>query len=107
MHALNGLRAGHRLYARLTRPGEGVIVGGEYLPALPGSVLSVLRAPDQGASVVPLRDAPVWSAELATDHAISGARRLRLQVGMNRERCCVIGDQWLIEGVFAVSLTRD
>jgi hypothetical protein len=80
LRALNDLRAGSHLYARLTQPGQGVIVGGEYLPGLPGSVLSVLRAPDQGASVVPLRTSEVWSAKKATDHAISGARRLRLRV---------------------------
>ncbi len=80
LRALNELRSGHRLYARLTRPGQGMIVGGEYLPSLPGSVLSVLQAPDQGASVVPLRTMPVWKAEKATDHAISGARRLSIQV---------------------------
>jgi hypothetical protein len=80
LRALNELRSGHRLYARLTRPGQGMIVGGEYLPALPGSVLSVLQAPDQGASVVPLHTMPVWKAEKATDHAISGARRLSIQV---------------------------
>jgi hypothetical protein len=80
LRALNELRSGHRLYARLTRPGQGVIVGGEYLPALPGSVLSVLQAPDQGANVVPLRTMPVWKAEKPTDHAVSGARRLSIQV---------------------------
>jgi hypothetical protein len=80
LRALNELRAGSHVYARLTQPGQGVILGGEYLPALPGSVLSVLRAPDQGASVVPLRASEVWSSKKATDHAISGARRLRLHV---------------------------
>ena len=80
LRALNELRSGHTLYARLTRPGQGVIVGGEYLPALPASVLSVLQSPDQGASVVPLPTMPVWKTEKATDYAISGARRLSVQV---------------------------
>ena len=80
LHALNELRSGNRLYARLTRPGQGVIVGGEYMPGLPGSVLSVLRAPDQGASVIPLRTTPLWTGTLATDHSLSGARRLRIEV---------------------------
>jgi hypothetical protein len=80
LHALNSLRAGNRLYARLTRPSEGAIVAGEYLPSLPGSVLSVLRGSDQGANVVPIGTTAVWTAELATDHAISGARRLTLTV---------------------------
>jgi hypothetical protein len=78
--ALNRLRAGNRLYARLTRPGNGAIVAGEYLPALPGSVLSVLSSPDQGASVVPIRTAPVWAYEQATDLAVSGSRQLSLIV---------------------------
>jgi hypothetical protein len=80
LRVLNELRSGHRLYARLTRPDQGAIVGGEYLPGLPGSVLSVLQAPDQGASVVPLRTMPVWKAEKQTDHAVSGARRLTVEV---------------------------
>ena len=46
LEALNRQRAGNRVYARLTRSASGAIVGGEYLPALPQSVLSVLRSPD-------------------------------------------------------------
>jgi hypothetical protein len=80
LRTLNEMRSGNRLYARLTRPDRGVVMAGEYLPALPGSVLSVLQAPDQGASVLPLRTTPVWKADKATDYAISGARRLRIQV---------------------------
>jgi hypothetical protein len=77
---LNQLRSGHRVYARLTRPDRGAIVGGEYLPALPPSVLSVMRSPDQGTSVVPLATRAVWSGQIETDHAVSGARRLKLTV---------------------------
>ena len=80
VRALNKLRAGHTVYARLTRPGPGAIVGGEYLPALPGSVLSVLGSPDQGTSVVALATAPVWSQQQATDYAVSGWRQLTLVV---------------------------
>jgi hypothetical protein len=80
LRALNELRSGNRVYARLTRPGQGAIVGGTYLPGLPASVLSVLRAPGQGGSVVPLQTTPIWAGHLSTDHAISGARRLRIDV---------------------------
>ena len=52
------LRAAHA-------PGRRGVVGGEYLPALPSSVLSVLGTAEQGTSVVPLRTATVWDAELA------------------------------------------
>jgi hypothetical protein len=77
---LNRLRTGSRVYARLTRPESGAIVAGEYLPALPESVLSVLRSASQGGSVVPLRTAEIWSGIADTDHAVSGARRLTITV---------------------------
>jgi hypothetical protein len=77
---LNRLRAGNRIYARLTRPGGGAVVGGEYLPSLPGSVLTVLSSADQGTSVVPLPASPVWKGELATDRAVTGWRQIPLAV---------------------------
>jgi hypothetical protein len=80
LRELNRLRVGSRIYARLTRPGGGAVVGGEYLPSLPGSVLSVLSSPDQGTSVVPLPASPVWTGELATDRAVSGWRQLSVSV---------------------------
>jgi hypothetical protein len=77
---INRLRVGSRIYARLTRPGGGAVVGGEYLPSLPGSVLSVLSSPDQGTSVVPLPSSTIWSGEIATDRAVSGWRQLSVSV---------------------------
>jgi hypothetical protein len=80
LRTLNRLRAGNRVYARLTRPGGGAVVGGEYLPSLPGSVLSVLSSPDQGTSVVPLPAATVWKGEVATDRAVTGWRQIAVAV---------------------------
>ncbi len=80
LRVLNRLRTGSRIYARLTRPGGGAIVGGEYLPALPGSVLSVLSSADQGTSVVPLPASTVWSGDLATGRAVSGWRQIAVSV---------------------------
>jgi hypothetical protein len=80
LRTLNTLRSGSHIYARLTRPAAGAVVGGEYLPALPGSVLSVLGSSDQGTSVVALPSSPVWSGELATERAVSGWRQLTLAV---------------------------
>jgi hypothetical protein len=80
VRTLNKLRAGNTVFARLTRPGPGAIVAGEYLPALPGSVLSVLGSSDQGTSVVPLPSVPIWSRQQATDYAVSGWRQLTLAV---------------------------
>ena len=80
LRALNRLRAGNRVYARLTRPGGGAVVGGEYLPALPGSVLSVLSSSDQGTGVVPLAASTVWAGERATEWAVTGWRQITLSV---------------------------
>jgi hypothetical protein len=80
LRALNRLRTGNRIYARLTRAAGGAVVGGEYLPALPGSVLSVLSSADQGTSVVPLPAAAVWQGELRAPRAVSGWRQLSLPV---------------------------
>jgi len=78
--ALNKLRAGNKIYARLSRGATGAVVGGEYLPALPGSVLSVLSSSDQGTSVVPLPAATVWEGELSAPRAVSGWRQLNVPV---------------------------
>ena len=80
LRALNRLRSGDTLYARLTRPGPGAVVGGEFLPALPGSVLSVLGSDEQGTSVVSLPTAPVWSQQKQTENAVSGWRQLTISV---------------------------
>jgi hypothetical protein len=80
VRALNKLRASNRIYARLTRAAGGAVVGGEYLPALPGSVLSVLSSADQGTSVVPLPAAPVWQGELRAPRAVNGWRQLSVSV---------------------------
>jgi hypothetical protein len=80
IRAINGLRRSNRIYARLMRPGDGAVVSGEYLPALPSSVMSVLGAAEQGSAVVPIRTAVVADAEVGTDYAVSGSRILSLAV---------------------------
>jgi hypothetical protein len=80
LKALNGLRHNNRIYARLSRPDDGAVVGGEYMQSLPPSVLAVMGGPDQGPAVVPLRTAAIWNSELATDFAVSGTRVLPLTI---------------------------
>jgi hypothetical protein len=80
VQALNKLRSGDRVYARLTRPGAGAVVGGEYMPGLPASVLSVLSSSDQGTSVVPLASTPVSRADAPTGYAVSGVRQVAVVV---------------------------
>jgi hypothetical protein len=80
IRAINGLRRNNHVYARLLRAEEGAIVGGEYLQALPPSVLSVLGGSDEAGNVIPLRTAAVWDFDLPTDYAVTGARLLTLTV---------------------------
>ena len=80
IRAINGLRRNNHVYVRMTRPDDGAIVRGEYMQALPPSVLSVLGGSEQGTSVVPLRTAAVWDFDLSTDYAVSGSRLLTLTV---------------------------
>jgi hypothetical protein len=80
VRALNRLRAGNRIYARLSHSAGGAVVGGEYLPALPGSVLSVLSSADQGTNVVQLPAATVWEGELRAPRAVTGWRQLSVPV---------------------------
>jgi hypothetical protein len=80
VRALNKLRAGNRIYARLSHSAGGAVVGGEYLPALPGSVLSVLSSADQGTNVVQLPAATVWEGELRAPRAVTGWRQLSVPV---------------------------
>jgi hypothetical protein len=80
VRAINGLRRNNHLYARLLRPDEGAIVGGEYLQALPPSVLSVLGGSSESGAVVPIRTAAVWEYDLPTDYSVSGTRVLTLNV---------------------------
>jgi hypothetical protein len=80
IRAINGLRRNNHVYARLLRADDGAIVRGEYLQALPPSVLSVLGGSDEAANVIPLRTAAVWDFDLPTDYAVTGSRLLTLTV---------------------------
>jgi len=80
IRAINGLRHNNHVYARLLRAEEGAIVGGEYLQALPPSVLSVLGGSEEAGNVIPLRTAAVWDFDLPTEYAVTGARVLTLTV---------------------------
>jgi len=80
VRAINGLRRNNHLYARLLRPEEGAIVGGEYLQSLPPSVMSVLGGSSESGAFVPIRTAAVWEYDLPTDYSVSGTRVLTLTV---------------------------
>lgn len=70
---LNGSRRGDRWYVRLVRAARGTVVGGRDMPALPGTVLTVLDS----AAPAPTLDKDVLGEwELPADAVASGQRTL-------------------------------
>ncbi len=81
VRAINSLRKNNRLYVRLSRSdASGAIVAGEYLTALPPSVMGVLEADDSSSGFTPLGSSTFWEHEIKTDYSVSGARILNLEV---------------------------
>jgi hypothetical protein len=83
VRAFNQARKNNRLYVRLMSADAGMVVGGEPLPALPPSVLTVLDADRSGSQAAPLRSATLGEWEFPTDYAVSGARVLTIAVNDN------------------------
>lgn len=80
-HALLGEQPrGHVLSARLARPAEGVVLGGELYPSLPATVARTLRSRTGGPRGFRLRRAIVAEAATRTDLVLEGSRKVTLQV---------------------------
>jgi SpoIVB peptidase S55 len=80
---LNNARRNNTLYVRLLSPQPGAVVNGEVLSSLPPSVLAVLEADRNGGNFNPVRSATIGEWELATEHSVSGARTLSLNLTSN------------------------
>lgn len=76
IRAINGLRRSDRLYFRLVRAEDGAVVGGEWLPSLPPSMLTVLGASQGGEPLIRTRTASAWDFELPLQVAVRGSRSL-------------------------------
>ena len=83
IRSLNKARRNNTLYVKLLGSDAGAVVNGELLSSLPPSVLAVLEADRNGGSFNPLHSATLGEWELATEHAVSGARTLTLTVSPN------------------------
>jgi hypothetical protein len=80
---LNKARKNNRLYVRLISQDGGAVVKGESLSSLPPSVMAVMESDRNGGNVSPLRSALLGEWELATGHAVTGSRTLRLEIDEN------------------------
>ena len=80
INVLNKARKNSRLYVRLISQDRGAIVKGEPLSSLPPSVMAVMESDRNEGSYSPLRSALLGEWELATGHAVTGSRTLRLEI---------------------------
>jgi hypothetical protein len=83
IRALNKGRRNDTLYVKLMSSDAGAVVSGELLSSLPPSVLAVLEGERSGGNFNPLHSATLGEWELATDHAVSGAKTLTINVSQN------------------------
>lgn len=78
---INNIRKNDRLYVRLFRREAGAVVKGEGLPALPPSILSILRSERNAGSMSPIQTSPLLEYELpASDYVVSGSKLLALTI---------------------------
>lgn len=78
---INNIRKNDRLYVRLFRREAGAVVKGEGLPALPPSILSILRSERNAGSMSPIQTSPLLEYELpASDYVVSGSKLLTLTI---------------------------
>ena len=80
---LNKARRSNTLYVKLLASEPGAVVNGELLSSLPPSVLSVLEGDRNGGNFNPVHSASLGEWEIATDHAVNGARTLTITVSQN------------------------
>ncbi|HZR26354.1 MAG TPA: SpoIVB peptidase S55 domain-containing protein [Vicinamibacterales bacterium] len=78
--SLNKARRANTLYVKLLGSEAGAVVNGELLSSLPPSVLGVLEGDRNGGSFNPIHSTTLGEWEIATDHAVSGARTLSIAV---------------------------
>ena len=78
---INNVRKNDRIYARLFRREPGAVVGGESLPGLPPSILSILDSKRRAGAVGAFNMSVLAEYELPeTDHIPVGSRTLEITV---------------------------
>jgi hypothetical protein len=83
IRTLNKARRSDTLYVKLLAAEPGAVVNGELLSSLPPSVLGVLEGDRNGGNFNPVHSASLGEWEIATDHAVNGARTLTITVSQN------------------------
>jgi hypothetical protein len=82
---MNSARRNNRLYVRLLTAGAGTVVAGETLPALPGSVRTILGA-DESVATASVTRTIVGAWELRLPRVVRGSREMPLIVENRQEK---------------------
>ena len=78
---INNIRKNDRLYVRIFRNQPGAVIEGEGLPALPPSLLSILRSERNAGGMSPIQTSVYMEYELpASDYVVAGSKTLSLTV---------------------------
>lgn len=78
---INNIRKNDRLYVRIFRNQPGAVIKGEGLPALPPSLLSILRSERNSGGMSPIQTSVYMEYELpASDYVVAGSKTLSLTV---------------------------
>ncbi len=78
---MNNIRKNDRLYVRIFRREPGAVIKGEGLPALPPSVLSILRSDRDSGDMSPIQTSTYMEYEVPpSDYVVSGSKILNLSI---------------------------
>ena len=77
---MNRTRRNNHLYVKAFRMDRGLVLDGEELPELPGSVWSMLTSEKSSGGTLPLNDFTVAEFDRPTDYVLNGFRLLHVTV---------------------------
>ncbi len=77
---INHIRSFNKIYAHVSTVDEGILIGGTRLPNLPPSVAQVLLMPQASGNLVRVKQRGLVEESVATDYAVSGYRKLYLEI---------------------------
>ncbi len=77
---LNSIRRSDRIYMQASRQGEGALLGGEVLPALPPSMMRILSSEQSSGDFVRLKRTVIFEEAKAVDYVVSGSHKIELDV---------------------------
>ena len=78
--ALQDIRRNDTLYVRLFDSNNSAVVGGETMPSLPPSILTVFETDQTAGGGISLQQSAIRDWELQTDHAVTGSRLLSINL---------------------------